>query len=100
MFQNSNGKGGNSPGKNETKKGNDIRIRFQFCANTKDNNREKTHNECLKELLYEMMMCAKMINKSASLRPWKSKSKVKNLNGYEIKMICGDDIENCTIKMA
>ena len=52
----------------------------------------KKYNKCLKDLLYKMMMYAKEIHKNASLRPWKKASTLKNLNGYEIKLSTGDEI--------
>ena len=70
----------------------EIRIRFQFKANTKGKDGTKTHNECLKELLYEMMMCAKEIDKDAGLKPWKKDSRAKDLNGYELRMFSGSDL--------
>ena len=81
-----------SDGKETSKNGKSIRIRFQFRADTKGKNGPKTNNDQIKELLYEMMMCSKSIDKNSSLKPWKKGSNLPILNGYEIKLQTGDAI--------
>ena len=39
-------------------------------------------------------MCAKELDKTACLKPWKNASTSKNLNGYEINLITGDEIND------
>ena len=93
LFPNENGENGNNYSDKKDNKKHYIRIRFQFKANTMKKNGQKTHNECIRELLYDMMSCAKHIDNNASLKPWDINSKQKTLNGNEIKIFGRDEIQ-------
>ena len=72
---------------------NEVRLRIQIRALTKGPKGAKTHNECLSDILYEFMQCAKEVDKEVSLRPWKKDSELRNLNGNELKLFRSDDIQ-------
>ena len=74
----------------------EIRIRFSFKAETKRGIEQKTYVEFMRDLLYEMIQCAKIIDKKAMLKPWKSNSTLPNLNGNELTETILEDTTNKT----
>ncbi len=73
----------------KNKTNNQIRIRMQFRAK---NYGDVTYGTKIKNVLYEIMQCAKIIDPQAALMPWKQKSTTRNLNGNEIKLQSDEDI--------
>ena len=78
--------------KGERENDKEIRIRFSFKANTMGKNGQQTHVQYMRELLYEMIQCAKVIDKEAILKPWKTELNLPNLNGNELKIFARENI--------
>ena len=83
----------NETGKEQKESESEIRVRFQFKAQTFGPSGAKTHGLILKELLYQMIQVAKTIDKTIGLKPWRNDSKMPTLNGNEIMFQNNDSIE-------
>ena len=59
-----------------------IRLRFSFTKRTY----EGSDKNYIKQVLYEMMRCAKEIDVGAGLMTWESGKKLKVLNGNEVRL--------------
>ena len=73
----------NSNNYKNTNKISEIRIRFSFIGQNKGLTKKTT----IKQILYNTMRCAKIIDPRVALMTWSENDNLSNLNGDELKMI-------------
>ena len=67
-----------------------IRIRFSF----KKQPFRGSDGEYIRQVIYEMMQCSKIIDANSALLPWKGDADVNSMNGDEVKLIPADLIKD------
>ena len=69
-----------------------IRLRIQFQAKIRKNNKALKHEEIISNVLYNLMQGVKIIDKKASLMPWANASTQNAINGNKLRLHIGEKI--------